>query len=416
MRIAQVSTWQIPCGIAGYTEGLHRALVSRGASCDVFPIDRTRLKYFSKRELMGYYDDLAGRLADYDVVHLQHEFGFFWGSTPSFTLPVFANFLRALRRHRRATFVTFHSEPYVHLRQFPPETRYLPAKHALMQAYWTLRIVPHFAAGTRAIVHTKGGRVALLRSGIPAGAIDVVRQGTPEPREPIDAAERAEAKKRLGLPDDACVMTLFGFVTRHKGYDTILRALRYLPPEYHLLIVGSSHPFSPDRALDDILSWTSRHDREAKRVTLAGFVPSSEIDDHFRATDIAVAPYHLWPRVSSSAAITWALASGCPIVASRVPTFEEIQEEYECLHLAVPEAPAELAYRIRELAADRDLQAKLVRRAQDYCRDHNWGRAADEHLALYARKTGMPMPAPVPVEQHEGSTNGAPVVAQISGR
>ena len=414
MKIAQVSTWQIPCGIAGYTEGLHRALVSRGAECDVFPIDRTRLKYLSKRELMAYYDGLAARLAPYDVVHVQHEFGFFWGSTPSFTLPVFARFLRRLRGHTPATFVTFHSEPYVHLRQFPPETRYLTAKHAAMQAYWTLRIVPHFAGGTRAITHTKGGRLALLRSGIPAGAIDIVAQGTPEPREPADEETRAEAKERLGLPRDAHVLTLFGFVTRHKGYDTMLRALRHLPSEYHLVIVGSSHPFSPDRALDDILAWTSRHDREAKRVTLAGFVPSARIGDYFRATDIAVAPYHLWPRVSSSAAITWALSSGCPVVATRVPTFEELQEEYECLHLAVPEAPAELAYRIKELAADPGLQARLVRRAQEYCRDHNWARSADEHLALYARETGGAIPTAV--ASVKASTNGAPAAAEVARR
>jgi glycosyltransferase involved in cell wall biosynthesis len=253
-----------------------------------------------------------------------------------------------------------------------------------------------------------------LRSGIPAGAIDIVAQGTPEPREPADEETRAEAKERLGLPRDAHVLTLFGFVTRHKGYDTMLRALRHLPSEYHLVIVGSSHPFSPDRALDDILAWTSRHDREAKRVTLAGFVPSARIGDYFRATDIAVAPYHLWPRVSSSAAITWALSSGCPVVATRVPTFEELQEEYECLHLAVPEAPAELAYRIKELAADPGLQARLVRRAQEYCRDHNWARSADEHLALYARETGGAIPTAV--ASVKASTNGAPAAAEVARR
>ncbi|MDX6511375.1 MAG: hypothetical protein QOE36_879 [Gaiellaceae bacterium] len=389
MKVAQISTWQVPCGIAGYTAGLSEALQDSGIQCDVFPIDRTRLKYSSKKELHEYYAELADAVRGYDVVHIQHEFGFFWGSSPSLTLPVFAGFLRRLRSRARSTFVTFHSEPYLDARQFPAETRFLPAKQALMRGYWSARIAPEFLAGARAIVHTKMSRLALLRSGLPAGSVELVRQGTPPPREPASPEERRAAKERLGLPPDAVVLTIFGFVTRHKGYTTMLEALRHLPREYHLVILGGPHPFSPDLALDDILQWQRRRPKDAKRMTLTGYLPFEEVEEHLRATDIAVAPYREWPRVSSSAALTWALAAGRPIVASRVPAFEEIQDEYACLHLTVPEATGELAYRIQELAADEALQAELVARGHEYCTAHSWARAAEEHVRLYERATGV---------------------------
>ena len=44
------------------------------------------------------------------------------------------------------------------------------------------------------------------------------------------------------LPAGAKLVGTFGFISQYKGFETAIRALRYLPAEYHLVIVGAVHP------------------------------------------------------------------------------------------------------------------------------------------------------------------------------
>jgi len=51
------------------------------------------------------------------------------------------------------------------------------------------------------------------------------------------------------------------------------------------------------------------------RVLISGFVSEEKISEYFAKVDICLAPYNDW-RLSSSGALTWALTSGKPIIAS----------------------------------------------------------------------------------------------------
>jgi glycosyltransferase involved in cell wall biosynthesis len=121
------------------------------------------------------------------------------------------------------------------------------------------------------------------------------------------------------------------------------------------------------------------------RIDLPGYIPAGELDRWRLATSIALAPYRPVEGFSSSGALTWAFGAGVPIVASRVGPFVELQEEAGCLELVAPEAPRELAYRIRRLDADPERAAALAGAVREHARRCSWERVAEMHAEVYAR-------------------------------
>lgn len=389
MRIAQVSTWQTPCGIAGYTEQLTSALNRQGVETEVAAIDRDQTDYLSRGELREYFAALADRVAAADVVHVQHEFSFFSGaySVPT-SLANFRRFLARLRRRGQPAVVTFHTDPYWYAR-----LNKVPIDQALYAAgrlAWRVSMPTLFGgrAGAVAIAQSRTTRRNLINAGISANAIEVVRQGVPA----ADVAsaseeERGRARVWLGLPREARVLGMFGFVSQYKGYDVALKALERLPDHYHLLVVGGRHPKTQQSDVDTVLD-AAADPEFAGRVTYTGFVTPQERETCLLATDICLAPYHGFPPVSSSAALTWALASGCPTIASDLPTFRELAEIEDCLELIAPGSATELALAVEMLSADPQRRRELVQGARRYAEEHSWTRVAERHAAIYERVAG----------------------------
>jgi glycosyltransferase involved in cell wall biosynthesis len=57
-------------------------------------------------------------------------------------------------------------------------------------------------------------------------------------------ASRADFPSLAELPPDVKIIGVFGFISPYKGTTTAIRALRYLPENYHLAIFGGVHPAS----------------------------------------------------------------------------------------------------------------------------------------------------------------------------
>lgn len=389
MKVTQVSTWRTQCGIADYTGHLVGALAGAGVEANVVAIDKSATRYLSSTELHTYFDRLAARASDSDIVHIQHDFAFFAGPySLGASLSNLRRFLRELRRRRKPTVVTFHTDPFWFVRR-----NQLILDQALQiatRAAWRVAMPSHFARreGAGVIAHSRTTRRHLIDTGIPAKSIEVVAQGVPW-SSAADASrqERAAARARLGLPPEAIVLGMFGFVASYKGFRVALDALRRLPERYHLLIVGGRHPLNLARDLDPILD--ARRDRGiASRLTFTGFVSPEQRDVCLTATDICLAPYEEYPITSSSAAITWALASGRPAIASEIPAFREITDQEDCLELVAPGSPAELAFAVETLSLDDERQRSLTDAAARFAKANSWARVAERHVEIYSRLVG----------------------------
>jgi glycosyltransferase involved in cell wall biosynthesis len=382
--VAMVTTWQTQCGIADYASDLSAALLDGGAACGTVAVDRQRMRYMTEAELHAEFAGLAERAGGHDVVHVQHEYGFFAGAYGwGVSLRVFHRFLRTLRRQGQAVVVTMHTEP-VFLDDSGKSAHDRLRFAGRRRLWWSLTRAVNNDPGVRIVVHSRTTRRRLVDSGLRAERITVIPQGIPQPRQSVDTGARRQARAELGVDDGAVVLGIFGFMSRYKGYNVALDALRNLPPEYHLLILGGPHPLGGDSALEDVLAELSRRKSLRDRVHLTGFVPAEELAALRSAVDICVAPYLTRPRLSSSAALSWALASGRPVIGSRIPAFEELSEDGTCLELVNPERPRELAHAIVRLAADPRRQEELVDNARAWCAANSWDARARDHLALYA--------------------------------
>ena len=192
----------------------------------------------------------------------------------------------------------------------------------------------------------------------------------------VGAEERASARAALDLPQDVPVLLHFGWSWRLKGGDHFLRAVRILRDEGQDLVavtVGSDPQAEADRArlgLADCVRLQPALEQVRMLYAAADLLVSSS------RSEGAPLPY----------AVTEALSSGIPVVASRIAGRTRRHPEIAAFQLAELD-PREIAASIRALLARPP--ERVLADAQEA---HEWTRAhADlelwsEHLlALYDR-------------------------------
>lgn len=391
-RVLHYSTWGDRCGIGSYTADLTRELDALGLRNDPVAVDRTTAAYLSPGEWRAKLAAVAGQARQYDVLHLQHEFSFFG---PADCVPEgnrhFFGLLGQLKAARTPTVVTFHTMP-VFLPECPSYRQRLTKLIRGGLFGWTPgRTLGRADWPVRAVVHTRRSRLQLVRAGVHEDLIRVVPMGVGRRSRVLTDLSPADAKARLGLPAGCTLLSLFGFIARYKGHLDAVAALKLLPANYVLAVVGGPHPEGQDRTLDKILQmW----DGDPARLVVTGHVPPETLDVYHAATDVCLAPY-IDSKLASSAAITWAVSSGKPVVASTIPTFRELAGRHGCLRLCNPRAPHELAWTVQRLMADAAGRRELVANAAAYCEAASWPTAGRQVAAVYEELLGRPLTATV---------------------
>ena len=384
--VLHLSTWDVPCGIAGYCANLVAALGRRGIGHDIFPLPSGSWKWFLPSDIRELEDKILDRAKRVDLVHIQHEHSFFG---PANRVRSSArNYGRILSRIVRAgvpVVTTFHTEPYsVKCR------RGLASAIDRIDSFrygitWRSRVGWPIATAwgqATALVHTPATRHVLVRSGIPESSVRVVPLGCMQQR--IHRYDQAEAKQMLGISPHEKLITIFGFIGAYKGHDLAVHALKHLPDDYRLAICGGTHPEAKDDffgGLLDLISALGLHDR----VKITGWLATEKAELFYAATDVCLAPYRDvgGGRLSASAAVTWALSSGRPIVASKIDAFQAIQREMPCMLMTTPEQPQEIAWAVERLVADRPTAIRFVEAAGAYCDNHSWDTVAEQTVAVY---------------------------------
>ena len=383
-RILHLSTWNVPFGIATYCGNLVAALDRQGIQSDVYPLFPHAWNSYLQSDIRRMRDEILERARAADLVHVQHEHGLFGVALGARgAAKNFGRILAGLLGSGKPVVTTFHTAPLLGKRHEGFGALLDLLKRFGRDRAWRTRVAGQFTASAGralAIVHSATTRHALVQSGFPEESVRVVAHGCLPPRDPgVDAAA---AKEALGLAPTDTLLTIFGFIGRYKGHDVALRALTHLPPEFRLAICGGAHPESKDSFFNGLLRQVDRlklHDR----VTITGWLSPADADRYYAATDICLAPYRPESGLSASGAITWALSSGRPVVASKIDAFLAIQREANCMLMTTPEQPKEMAWAVRSLASDSAAAARLVRGAGEFCRRHSWDNVARESIGIY---------------------------------
>jgi glycosyltransferase involved in cell wall biosynthesis len=182
------------------------------------------------------------------------------------------------------------------------------------------------------------------------------------PLDPLPS--RAEARRALGLPDEALLVTAPGLATRTKRLDVALRALAGLKeafPSLRLVVAGGVDPELP------LATWI-REAAVADRVILTGRLEMNDFVRHLVAADVVLSLR--FPSFGEiSGALVRSLGVGRPaMVTAGTPAAEEFPDG-----VVVPVGPGrgeetELRELLRELLGDASLRASLGRLAREHVR------------------------------------------------
>jgi glycosyltransferase involved in cell wall biosynthesis len=178
-----------------------------------------------------------------------------------------------------------------------------------------------------------------------------------------------------------------GRLTPHKGVDRLLQAL---PAGASLQVAGSAghDPHPPERDYPDLL----RRLAQGRDVSFLGPVPDAGLPDLYRRATVLVVPsvdrtcYGRPVPVSELLGLVAleAMASGTPVVASRLGGLAEVVVDGETGFLVPPGDTGALADRLARLVGDRRLAARLGANARDHVLARfTWRVCAERCLAAY---------------------------------
>lgn len=211
--------------------------------------------------------------------------------------------------------------------------------------------------------------------GAPSARTRVIYGGADPERFAPDPADRRDS------------ILFVGRLTPHKGVDRLIEAL---PAGARLLIAGSAghDPQPPERDYPCLL----RRLAAGRDVEFLGPVPDHELPALYRRARVLVLPsvertcYGRAVRVSEllGLVVLEALASGTPVVCSRLGGLPEIVQDGVTGYLVEPGNVGELRERLTGLVRDPARAARFGRRGRELVLERfTWRACAERCLAAY---------------------------------
>lgn len=197
---------------------------------------------------------------------------------------------------------------------------------------------------------------------------------------PSDAA----LAQRLGIRRGAPVVLALGGVEERKNTARLLSAfalLRVAHPQAQLVVAGGASLLDHSayalrfRALMQELGFD---DDPTQPVRLTGPLPDEDIPSLYRLADVVAMPSL---REGFGLVVLEALASGVPVVASRIAPFTEYLAEDD-VSWADPSDAGAIAEALRHALSTRDAQ-RIARSASRLSGRFSWQASAERHAALY---------------------------------
>ena len=230
------------------------------------------------------------------------------------------------------------------------------------------RCVSNFVLVDRPIYRRAGAVIAVseaVRASIatwyrvPAERLFVVPNGVDTTRFGPDVATRVRERRRLGYDDATRVLLVCGALTPQKGVDVAIEALARLArrdPRVQLVVAGEG----PHRAA---LQRRARTKGVEQLVRFVGAVPADLMPGLYNAADVFLFPT---VRVEAFGMVTAeAMATGLPVVVSRVGAIPEVVRDGESGVLVPPGDVDALTAAIEGVLADPERAAALGRRGRE---------------------------------------------------
>ena len=172
------------------------------------------------------------------------------------------------------------------------------------------------------------------------------------------------------------------FISRlmpQKGIDILIKACHILNKRgitnYKLTIVGEGH-------LKDLMFSLIDEYNLKEKINYLGWKDLEELPEIYRRADVFILPSVM---EGMSSVVLQAMASGLPIVASRVKGFEEVLEENVNGLFAEYNNPGEFANAIEKLIESAELREKMSQKSLEKSKLFSWESIAKKYLEFYEK-------------------------------
>lgn len=298
---------------------------------------------------LHFYVGLARILRDFrpDIVHIDEE---------PYNLATWQSLYQARRLGARTLFFTWQNIN----RRYPPPFRWGEG--------WTLNRVDHALAGTESAA-------GIWREKGYAGPLTVIPQFGTDPDLFAPPASR---------PDRPFTIGYNGRLVEEKGVHVLLDAVRDLPGDWRLLLLGGG-------PLRDALERRAEALGIAGRVEFRGQIPSADVPPFYHELDVLALPSRTRPnwKEQFGRVLVEAMSSGVPVVGSSSGAIPDVTGDGGVI---VPEGDAEaLRAALTDLAADPQRRAATGARGRARVLEHfTHEKVAAATVAVYRQMMNIP--------------------------
>ena len=325
VKVLHFSTHYENCGIGKYQEMFLDAMEGSDKVENIFfELSPNQIKMMESLDYDNAFKLLEENLKGFDVLHIQHEFSFYWNDEMERAVKIAKNLEKKI-------IVTIHTSPsVVHKKARITGLGPRSVLHYLRLLKAEKRFIRRFVSPIKSadiiLVHNETTKRALEERGVPGGRIKKILIPVPE----VEFTRKSdEISKALNVKSEDVVYCTVGFLHKFKGVKEAIKALCYLPDNYKLAIVGGMHEDHSAKFYDEITDLVLDLDL-TDRVYITGYVAEDDrMNALLRECSVAVYPYdkEYYANVSS-AALNNAFANHLPILAYPAESFKEINKAY----------------------------------------------------------------------------------------
>ena len=183
-------------------------------------------------------------------------------------------------------------------------------------------------------------------------------------------------REKWGVKEGERLITAVGRFTSQKGFDDLIRAypaIKRSIPASRLLLIGDGYMRGELESLAERV-------QVKENTTFAGFVSDAELVGALRSSDVVAVPSRFEPF---GIIALEAMASGVPVVVSRVGGLAEIVEDTVDGLEVEPNSPSSIAEATVKVLSDRELASRLAQKGREKAKVYSWENAARRTLETY---------------------------------
>jgi glycosyltransferase involved in cell wall biosynthesis len=379
INVLHVSSRYEECGVAKYLAQHMQGMVDApGIHNEYFDVSPYATHHMSTQDLTEMVGKLRRQLKGYDVLHVQHEFGLYGHDS-------FRRIVETGKRAGKKVVVTVHISPSMHgasktprLKGLGPRSFMKYLRESRNHRHFLYSTIEPFSMADKILVHNEMTKQSLGQFGLAASRIEKVGHPVQVYNEPPASHNIAKAlRKQKGDVIYACV----GFLHRYKGMIEAVKALKFLPDNYKLAILGGMKADSDDVAFYNKLCELIDRLGVRDRVYITGYIHGDDqLNAAIRECDMCVYPFDRTYYASvSSGSLNLAFANGRPVIAYPTVTIKEMAADADgAVVLCETFAYYELAREIGRL--DTKKQAEL---SKAYAKKMAWPKVSKQLVEIY---------------------------------